>query len=389
MIYFDNAATTLPKPPSVCEAVAEALRTFGNPARGAHRPALAALREILAARTAIADMFGVADSSRVLFTSGATMALNIAIGGLKGRVLVAAAGHNSVLRPLHRRGGYDVMPLDSLGRLDLDRVEDFLRRGVGALVMAHASNVCGTVYDIARAGELCRRRGVRLVVDAAQSAGLLPVNMEQMGISALCFSGHKSLYGPQGIGCLCLAPDFSPSPLLLGGSGSDSLSPLPPDTLPDRLEAGTLNAHGVAGLRAGVEYVGSLGGRQLSEANRLAREFAAGVRSIDGATLYGDVDAAVRLPIVTLNLAGVDAALVADRLDERHGIAVRSGLHCAPLMHRAYGTEIAGSVRFSFSHYNTGDEIALALDALREIAAEKAQVGTDTRRNDLGALKNG
>ncbi len=368
MPYLDNAATTLPKPPAVRKAVDEALCAYGNAARGAHRQALAALRAVSAARTAAAEKFGVGDSGRVVLTSGATMALNIAIAAVSGRLVVTAADHNSVLRPAYRRGNYEIVPVDPQGRLDMERLRTAIDGGAGAVAMTHASNVCGNVYDIEAVCELCRRRRIPFILDAAQSAGLLDIDMDHLGVSALCCSGHKSLYGPQGIGCLCLAPDFSPPPLCVGGSGRDSFSPSQPEGLPESLEAGTVNAHGAAGLRAGIEYVNSLGSGAFSLADGLARRFAEKARAINGVVLYGDCDAAVRLPLVALNLPGMDAATAADLLDERYGISVRSGAHCAPLMHCALGTGRDGALRFSFAHTNTMDDVELAAHALRELA---------------------
>lgn len=363
----------MPKPSVVCRAVAEAMGANGNAARGAHRQALAALRTLTAVRSAVAKRFGVGDPARVVFTSGATMALNIAIGGVDGRIVATAADHNSVLRPLHRRGercgGHEIVPVDPAGRLDMARLRSAVADGARAVAMTHGSNVCGNIYDIEAVGELCRRRRIPFILDAAQSAGLLDIGMEKLGVSALCFSGHKSLYAPQGIGCLCLAADFVPPPLLVGGSGGDSFSPLPPAELPDSLEAGTPNAHGAAGLLAGMEYVGSLGGAAFSRADALARRFVEELRSLSGVTLYGDYDAALRLPIVALNLVGVDAAEAAGILDERYGISVRAGAHCAPLLHRAFGTEACGALRFSFAHTNDGGDVDLAVHALREILA--------------------
>lgn len=374
MPYLDNAATTVPKPSAVCRAVAGAMGANGNAARGAHRQALLALRIVSAVREAVAARFGVGDPGRVVLTSGATMALNVALGGIEGRIVSTAADHNSVLRPLHRRGerrdGYEIVPVDRLGRLDMERLRSVVLGGARAVVMTHASNLCGNIFDIEAVGEICRRRRIPFIVDAAQSAGLLDVDMERLGVSALCFSGHKSLYGPQGIGCLCLASDFMPPPLLVGGSGGNSFSPDPPEELPDSLEAGTLNSHGAAGLLAGMEYVGSLGGAAFSRADSLARRFVDKVRALDGVTLYGDYDAMVRLPIVALNLSGVDAAAAAGILDERYGISVRAGVHCAPLLHRAFGTEHCGALRFSFAHTNTDDDVDSAVRALREILAQ-------------------
>ncbi|MDL2293128.1 aminotransferase class V-fold PLP-dependent enzyme [Ruminococcaceae bacterium OttesenSCG-928-D13] len=368
MIYFDNAATTLPKPEAVKAAVLLAMDSCGNPARGAHGAAMNALRTLLAGREAVAGFFGVPGAENVAFTPNATAALNLAIGAVRGHIVTTGAEHNSVLRPVHRRGNYTVVSLDALGRLDFDRLEAAIRPDTGAVVMTHASNLTGNVYDIAAAGRLCRAKGVRLIVDAAQSAGLLPIEMEKLGLSALCFSGHKSLYGPQGIGALCLAPDFRPEPCFVGGSGSDSFSPEHPGRMPERLEAGTQNAHGVAGLRAGIEYVKARAGACFAEADQLARRFTSGVRNLAAYTLYGDLDAQLRAPVVALNHRRMESAELALKLDDGYGIAVRAGAHCAPLMHKALGTGEAGAVRFSFSHFNTADEVDTALEALEVLA---------------------
>lgn len=369
MIYFDNAATTLPKPPCVPAAVLQAMTSFGNASRGAHSPSLAAGRTLLEARETLARLFGVGDSSRVAFCHNGTAALNIAIAGISGHIVTTAAEHNSVLRPIHCRGNYTVVPCDHLGLCSPDAILAAIQPDTGAVVMTHASNLTGNVYDIGAVGAACRERGVLLIVDAAQSAGLLPIHLEHQGISALCFTGHKSLFGPQGTGGICLAEDFSPPPLAVGGSGSHSFQREHPTLLPDRLEAGTENAHGVAGLLAGVQYIEQTGREAIfRQVSVLSRRFLEGVRRIPGITLYGDVDAEIRVPVVALNIEHRTADEVAFRLDREHGIAVRAGIHCAPLMHTALGTAERGAVRFSFSHLNTADQIDTALAALRSMA---------------------
>ena len=376
MIYLDNAATTMPKPPQVTDAVVAAMNICGNPSRGAYEASLEGLRCMLQARVALARLFGVENPLWVAFTMNATAALNIAVAGIKGHILTTAAEHNSVLRPICRQGNYTVVPLDRLGRLDLDLVEQSIRPDTEALVMTHASNLTGNVYDIHGAGQLCRQKGIKLIVDAAQTAGLLPLDMAADGITALCFSGHKSLYGPQGTGGICLnAGQYQPEALVIGGSGSESYSPLHPQAMPDALEAGTQNAHGIAGLLAGVEYIDRMDGRCFMEADRQARRFIEGVRQLPGITLYGDVDAALRTPVVALNLQGQDGSEVADKLNEHYGIAVRAGAHCAPLMHETLGTVRTGAVRFSFSHFNTTAETDRAIQAIEEISGYRGERG--------------
>lgn len=366
-MYFDYAATSLPKPPAVTQAMVHAMNHYGNPARGAHEAAVAALRCMVAAREQTAAFFGVGSATQVAFCKNATEALNLAIGSVQGHIVSTAAEHNSVLRPLYKRGRYTIVPADAMGRLTVEQLAAALQPDTAAIVMTHASNVTGNVYDVAGAGRLCRERGIHLIVDASQSAGLLPIHMQEMQIDALCFSGHKALCGPQGVGVLCVGERFTVQPCFAGGSGSDSYAPQHPAHMPERLEAGTQNIHGIAGLCAGMRYVQDGGDAMRQQAATLARTFVQGVRGIPGITLYGDMDAPARVPVVTLNADGTDSATLAFLLAERYGIAVRAGAHCAPLMHRALGTGQAGAVRFSFSHMNTPQEIARAVDALHAL----------------------
>ncbi|AET69669.1 selenocysteine lyase [Desulfosporosinus orientis DSM 765] len=367
MIYLDNAATTLQKPPCVKEAVLRAMDTFGNASRGAHAPALDALRMLMEARITLASLFGVDDPMRVVFTPNATVALNIAISGIEGHIVTTAAEHNSVLRPTYRRNNYTIVPFDNLGRVSTKAISSAIRQDTGAVVLTHASNVTGNVFDIQSVGELCAARGIHFIVDASQSAGLLPVTMKN--ISALCFTGHKSLLGPQGTGGLCLGPNYMPESLYVGGSGHHSFDSKHPQQLPDALEAGTQNAHGIAGLLAGVQYIQSTGLNAIHhQADTLARRFAHALSAIPGITLYGDLTAPLRVPIVSLNVKGYDSAQVASLLFEKYGIAVRAGAHCAPLVHE--GLKLSGSVRFSFSHFNTAEETELAVHALSVLASK-------------------
>lgn len=368
-MYFDNAATTLPKPSGVTQAMLDALNSFGGAGRSAHSASMLATRTLTHAREALAELFRAPDAARVILTANATHALNLAISGIAGHIVLSAAEHTSSLRPAHRRGDYTVAGCDGLGRVTVAAIAEALRPDTQAVILSHASNLTGNVFDIQAVGELCRARGAHLIVDAAQTAGLLPVDMEDCHISALAFTGHKSLYGPQGTGGLCLSADFTPPPVLVGGSGSRTVSLAHPNEFPDALEAGTPNGHGVAGLLAGVRYVQALGIENLfARADALARRFLLGVRQIPSVTVYGDAGAAIRAPIVSLNLGEQDAGDVAYHLADTYGIAVRAGLHCAPLMHRALGTEHRGCLRFSFSHYNTESEIDQAVEALRRMA---------------------
>jgi len=376
-IYLDHAATSLHKPPCVAEAVCEAFSSIGNSERGAHEMSLQASRVVFRARQKICAMFGAGSPSGVVFTANATESLNIAIQGLVGpkdHAVTTVLEHNSVLRPLYlqesRGAALSFAGCDAAGRVNPREIESLIRPGTRAVVCSHGSNVTGNVTDIRAIGEICRRRGALFIVDASQSAGLLPIDMREDHIDVLCFSGHKGLLGPQGTGCLLVREGLSIPPLLVGGSGIQSFSKTHPADMPTALEAGTLNGHGIAGLLAAIGYLEEYGiARIYGEALRLALQFAKGVKSIPRVTLYGDFSMPGRLPIVSLNIGSLDSGEVSDELAQSFGILTRAGAHCAPLMHRALGTESQGMVRFSFSHFNKEAEIRAAVEAVREIAA--------------------
>ena len=378
MIYLDSAATSLHKPPQVARAVAEAIGSFGNPARGAHAAALAADRAVYETRRELAALLGCPRPDHVIFTCNATEALNIAIYGLLGpgdRAVSTDLEHNSVLRPLYdlQAKGMELAfaPADARGRLDYEALDRLILPGTRAVICTHASNLTGNALDLPRIAGLAHSRGALLVVDAAQTAGVLPLDMEAMGIDVLCFTGHKGLMGPQGTGGLCLRPGVELRPFKRGGSGVHSYDPGQPGEYPTRLEAGTLNAHGLAGLRAALGFLRQTGRQRLYElehARTLA--FYEAVRGLEGVTVYGDFSQPLRAGIVSLNIRGLDSARAADLLASEFDIAVRAGAHCAPRMHRALGTEETGAVRFSFSPFTTPEETAAAAEAVRVLAAE-------------------
>ena len=377
MIYLDNAATTLRKPPAVAEAVLEAMGSFGNSGRGAYGEALDAGRCIYETRLLLGELFRC-PADHVCFTPNSTAALNTAIAGLLSpgdHVISTDWEHNSVLRPLYRfraqGGSVDCLPADRQGRLDLDQLPALLQRETKAVVCTHASNLTGDVMDLSRVGSFCRRHGLLFVLDASQTAGVLPIDMEALGVDVLCFTGHKSLLGPQGTGGLCVRPGVEIRPLLTGGTGVQSYRETQPEAYPTRLEAGTLNGHGLAGLRAALLFRKEVGQEViLRHETALARRFYDQVRDIPGIRLYGNFESPLRAPIVALNLADADSGAVADALWERWGIAVRPGAHCAPRLHRALGTEEQGAVRFSWSYFNTAEETDAAAAALRVLAEE-------------------
>lgn len=378
MIYLDNAATTLHKPPQVEQAMLDALRTAGNPGRGAHEPTLHASRLVYAARCAVAKLLNAPDPSCIAFTANATQALNTALGGLfrpGDHIITTVCEHNSVLRPLYRlrENGMSLSftTADEKGRLQYDQWEGFLRPETRALVVTGASNVTGNGTDLARAAEFAHRHGLLLIVDAAQTAGELPLNVQVLGIDVLCFTGHKALLGPQGTGGLYVRPGLSVRPLVVGGSGVHSFDEQHPAQMPTALEAGTLNVPGLAGLCAGVEWILAQGAETLARREQaLTVLFYERIRDLPNVKIYGDPEMTPRAPIVSLNIGDEDSARIVDILWEEYGICVRAGAHCAPLMHKALGTAEQGTVRFSFSHFNTEAEVLQAAAAVRELAQE-------------------
>ncbi len=377
MIYLDNAATTMHKPPCVAEAVAKALTTLGNASRGAHDGALSSNRIIYRTRASLAAFFGCPRSEQVIFTNNSTEALNIAINGTIGsgdHVITTCLEHNSVLRPLYRLQAeqgvrLDFVDADPQGRVDYDQFERLIRPDTRAIVCTHASNLTGNVLDIGRIGQIAKEHSLLFIVDASQTAGSLPINMAEAGISILCFTGHKSMMGPQGTGGLCINGDIDVKPFKVGGTGVQSFLTTQPEEYPTRLEAGTLNGHGIAGLSAALVFITETGLEQIhAHEMRLARRFYEKVTAIPGIKVYGDFEAKIRCPIVTINIGELDSAIAADELGFSYGIAVRAGAHCAPLMHKALGTEEQGAVRFSFGYYNTKEECDAAAEAVAGIA---------------------
>lgn len=379
MIYFDNAATTLQKPPCVARAVLEAMSTFGNPGRGVHEPAMAASRAIYDARCALARLFHMGNPARIAFTANATQALNTAIKGILNpgdHVITTALEHNSVLRPLYEleEQGVEltILPADKQGRVAYDAFEAAIRDNTRAIVCTHGSNLTGNLLDIGKIGAIAKAHGLLLVVDASQTAGVIPIDVGKMNIDILCFTGHKGLLGPQGTGGLYVREGVAVRPLLTGGSGVQSHSKTHPIQMPTALEAGTLNAHGLAGLNAGVGYLLETGVDRIRQKELdLMWAFYEGVKKVPGITVYGDFFSRERCPIVSLNVRDYDSAQVSDALFCEFGIATRPGAHCAPLMHDALGTGNRGAVRFSFSHDNTMEEINFAISALQEVAQEE------------------
>ncbi len=374
MIYLDNAATTRRKPDCVIDAVVSAMQTFGNSGRSVHEGALDASRSVYATREKLAKLFGCIKPERVIFTANSTEALNIAIQGLfqpGDHIISTDCEHNSVLRPLYALSGVEVdfVKADKRGVINYDDFAALMRPNTRGIVCTNGSNLTGNLLDIAKIGTIAHEHGALMVVDASQTAGVFPIDMVSMHLDVVCFTGHKSLMGPQGTGGLCIGEGVEIRPFKRGGTGVQTYLEQQPEQYPTRLEAGTLNGHGIAGLSAALDYIESVGMDNICRHEQmLMRRFYEGIKDIDGVTVYGDFDVALRAPVVSLNIRDYDSAEVSDVLAEEYDIATRSGAHCAPRLHRALGTVAQGAVRFSFGYYNTTDEVDAAITAVKEIA---------------------
>ena len=375
MIYFDNAATTLHKPPKVIEAVVHAMTTSGNASRGTHTGSLAASRTVYETRKKIADFFHCSRADHVIFTSNSTEALNIAICGTLGKgdhIISTDLEHNSVLRPLYhleeQGASLTFLSANKKGCIDYDDFKRSIKPNTKAIVCTQASNLTGNVLDIERIGHIAKAHNLLFIVDASQSAGCIEINMETMNIDILCFTGHKGLLGPQGTGGLCIHESVEIRPFKRGGSGIHSYEKGQPQAYPSRLEAGTLNSHGIAGLCAAINYINTITLPVIvKKEQELLWHFYKGICNIPEIHIYGDFDTKERAAILSLNIEGYDSGTVSDVLSQEYDIATRPGAHCAPRMHQALGTTETGAVRFSFSSFNTMEEVETAIQALKEL----------------------
>lgn len=370
MIYLDSAATSFYKPPCVARAVMDAMQTMTSPGRGGYDGAMRAANVLLDCRMELAQMFHVPQLEQVVFCSNATHALNIAVRSLVGagsRVVVSGYEHNAVTRPLHAAGAVvDVAcaPLFEPQAL----VEAFRQKlpGAAAVFCTHVSNAFGYILPVGRIAALCREFEVPFVLDASQSAGVLPIDFASLGAAFCAMPGHKGLLGPQGTGVLLVGADATP--LIFGGTGSNSAWPEMPDFLPDRLEPGTHNVPGIAGLLAGCRWVRDRGEAAiLAHEQMLMRRFAADIAESENIRLFLSPQAQQQSGVLSLCVEGMDAETAAERLAQR-GVAVRAGLHCAPLAHRSAGTLESGTVRLSFSPFNTLHQVSAAAGYLLEAA---------------------
>ena len=380
MIYLDNAATSWPKPPEVLKAMSDLLeRAGGNPGRSGHRMSIAAARVVYDAREEVAGLFNCHDPLRVVFTSNATYALNQALYGLLkqgDRVVTSSMEHNAVMRPLRdleRKGvRLTVAPCGADGTLNLPAFSKAVTPGTRLVALIHASNVVGTVMPVAEVAQIAHKAGALLLVDAAQSAAVLPIDITAAGIDLLAFTGHKGPLGPTGIGALVIGEKVDTAqmaPLARGGTGSQSDREEQPEFLPDKYESGTPNAVGIAGLEAGLKFVRKTGLTAILEHEKqLTETLIAGLMSIPGVTVYGCRECQKSVAIVSFTVRGKTVSEIGQRLDEEHGILVRVGLHCAPAAHRTLGTFPEGTVRLAPGFFTTMAEIRTTLRAIERLA---------------------
>jgi selenocysteine lyase/cysteine desulfurase len=394
MIYFDNSATTITKPPAVAEAVAYAVNHFGNAGRSFYDPVLLANREIYNTRAEIARLIGLDDPLSVAFTSSSTESLNLVIGGLVEQgdsVITTVTEHNSVLRPLYLKNcDLCFMDCDDNGVLCTDSFEEMLNPSAGRsggqassggqtpsdrqassggarfLICTHGSNVTGNVTDVRKLYEICKAHRVTMILDVSQTLGVIPVHTDMADI--FCFTGHKGLFGPQGTGGVIVNGRFDFKIVKTGGAGVHSFDRFQSGDMPDVFETGTLNSHGIYGLQQGVRFINETGIDAIhARETRLLRMFYDGVAAIEGVRIYGDFSGENRLPVLSLNVEGLTSSELAERLWLGYGIATRAGSHCAPLLHKRFGTVELGMTRFSFSYFNTEDEIRMGVSAIKDI----------------------
>jgi len=375
-VYFDNAATSYPKPPSVYEAINFTLQHVGaNPGRGEHSLSQSANRIIFEARETIAEFFNIPNSRNIVFTSNGTEAINLALKGfLKpgDHGIISSMEHNSVVRPLNslKKDGVNVtiVQCDKEGKLNPDYVFKEIKENTRLIVLTHASNVTGTILPVEEIGEIAAKKGIPLLVDAAQTAGTIPIDVVRNSISLLACPGHKSLLGPQGTGFLYICEGFNLKPLIEGGTGSNSELSEQPDFLPDRFQSGTLNTPGIAGLKAGIEFINKKSIQTIKEhEDMLSKTFINKLKEINRVRIYGPLSIKEKTAVVSFNIKGKDSADIATALDEKYQIMVRVGLHCSPHAHKTIGTFPDGTIRVSFSIFNTVHEIDYFIDSLKVI----------------------
>lgn len=372
MIYLDNPATSIKKPACVISAMAKNTGSFSvNAGRGGHSYSIKGATAIGETQEVLAEFFGIKNPERIAFTQNATYALNMGITGFLTRrdhVIITSMEHNSVLRPVHRLCSYTIVEANSRGEIDPTQIERAIRRNTKMVITTHASNVCGTIMPVYEIGEICRKYGIVYMLDSAQTAGIIPIDVEKMGISMLAFSGHKGLMGPLGTGGLYVSENVRLSPIIVGGTGTGSKSKYQPEEMPDMLHSGTLNTPAIMTLKTAVEYINSVGIESIEEKERsLAEYLISGLKNINGVTVYGK-ESGNRNGTVAFNVGNLESGEVADMLDKDFGIAVRGGYHCAYMAHQSLGSEKTGAVRAGFGVFDTKKEAESLLFAVNKIA---------------------
>ncbi len=385
MIYFDSAATSWPKPPEVWQAMEHFIKEVGaSPGRAGHKLTVTANKIVNETRQQLADLFSIRNHERIIFTLNATDSLNLAIKGLLqpgDHVITSSMEHNSVTRPLYTMESYGVqvtkIMCNQQGDMDIREMEKAILPNTKAIILTHASNVTGTIMPVEEIGRLAAQYQLHFIMDAAQTAGTIRIDVKKLNLSILTFPGHKSLYGPQGTGGLYIREDVNLRTLREGGTGSGSETPTQPSMMPERYESGTLNAVGIAGLGAGVKFIRKTGLEKIREREMdLTKRFLQGAAAIRELKVYGKQTTDQRVSVVAFKIEGYKASEVGEILDKEYNIACRAGLHCAPDAHQTLGTFQEKLVRFSFSYFNKPEEVDFALDALRKIASDKPKIGT-------------
>lgn len=375
MIYFDNAATTYYKPKKVIDSVVYSMQHSGNAGRGLHEATFLASNIVFDCRLKIASFFGINDVNKIVFTNNSTESINTVVKGLlhpNDNVITTNIEHNAVLRPLYEMEqlGVDlsIVNCDNFGNINPKSIESSIKSNTKMVILTHASNVTGNIVDIKTIGEICKNNNIIFVVDASQTAGVIDINVKNMNIDILCFTGHKSLLGPQGTGGIVINTDKYIKPLKSGGTGIKTFDKFMPKELPTHLEAGTLNVHGISGLSAAIDYLNEVGINNIyNKEQELMKYFYNNIKDIDEINIYGDFSNFNRCSIVSLNVLDYDSGKVSDYLYEKYNIATRPKGHCAPLIHKFFKTEEQGMVRFSFCYENTFEEIDVAINGLKDI----------------------
>jgi cysteine desulfurase family protein len=378
MIYLNNAATTFPKPKEVYQSVDNFFRNKGvNPGRSQDKKTMDINRVIFNTREKLANFLGIEDSTNFVFTSGATMSLNLALKGYlkqNDHVISTKLEHNSVIRPLNKlqkEGRITVTFVDfnKDGIVNIEDIEKAKTKNTSLIVLSHASNVLGTINNIEKIAKYANDNNIKLLVDAAQTAGILDIDLNKLKIDMLSIPGHKSLYGPPGIGGLYISKDIDLDTIIEGGTGSNSLDTLQPEIRPDKYESGTLNTLGIVGLGAGIDFINKIGVKNIYQHEKeVQKVFLSGLEDIKGIQIYGTKDIDKKVGVVSINLNNISASKFAHILQNRYNISVRAGLHCAPYVHKSLNTDQKGMVRFSFSYFNKLDEIYETLTVIEKIA---------------------